>query len=75
MAKSKLSYHDQIEQIIRKITKRINHDLKWGKTPKKEDRAEIAYYQETLKGSACVSWERFKTSWAGENWMIKNGFA
>ncbi len=58
----KLSYHDQILREMRKAAKR-------------KDEAAMRYYSEAVAWVACVSFERFRNSWAGQNWMKRRGFS
>jgi hypothetical protein len=59
--KNKLSYADQINREFRKAAKR-------------RDNAAMQYYAEASGSVACVSFERFRGSWAGQNWLRKRGF-
>lgn len=51
-----LSYHDQIEQKLRKA----------------KTAAEKLYYTQAKQCHACVSYETFSKSWAGQEWLRKN---
>lgn len=53
-----LSYEDQIKRKIRKARSERNAPA-------------MLYYTEALKCSACVSYETFSTSWAGQQWLEK----
>lgn len=58
--KNTLSYDEQIISQIRKYRKLGNG-------------AAVLYYEQRLGTSnACASWETFKGSWAGENWLKDN---
>ncbi len=59
--KTQLSYKEQITRLFRQAAKR-------------RDEAAMQYYGEAFSGVACVSFERFKGSWAGENWLKQRGF-
>lgn len=53
-----LSYTDQIK-------------LKISQARKERIAAKVIYYSEALYMSACVSYERFKGSFAWESWLAK----
>ena len=50
------------EQMQREITR----------ARKKRDAAAVVYYSQRTHVAACVSWETFQDSWAGENWRKEN---
>lgn len=54
----KLSYQDQLKRKLRAAVRRGDEDA-------------AAYYAENMSGVACVSWERFRGSWAGQQWLKK----
>lgn len=56
-----LSYPEQLQLAIRKARK----------LPVGEREQAIEYYSQQFAGSACVSWEQFKNSWAGQLWIKK----
>lgn len=53
-----LSYEDKIKR-------------EYNKAMKRRDKAAALYYSQQFANSACVSWERFKESWAGQEWLKK----
>ena len=55
----KLTYQDA-------IARKIKRALKQGDTLK------ARYYQERVNVAACVSYEQFIGSWAGQEWLKKN---
>lgn len=54
----KQSYSDQIYAL-------------WRKAVKDKDELKAKYYSERMDGCACVSYETFIRSWAGEQWIKK----
>lgn len=40
---------------------------------RKGNTLEARYYQERIDGTACVSYEQFIGSWAGQEWLKKQG--
>lgn len=56
--KTKLSYQDQIKHL-------------WRKAYKDKDAAALLYYERAATYHACVSYETFVKSWAGEEWLKK----
>lgn len=63
----KLSYRDQILRKIRAAAKKRS----FPEVIRQVVTDEMAYYMEALNGVACVSWEQFKGSWAGQEWLKK----
>ena len=60
MAKNNLTYNEQLQLQIRKATKQKNF-------------LAVLYYSERLgTTSACASWETFKGSAAGQEWIKKH---
>lgn len=63
----KESFQEQIDRAIRKI--RNNKNM-----PADEKKLAINYYNEKRQNtSALASWESFKGSWAGQEWIKKHG--
>ena len=60
--KDKLDYSTQIK-------------LAWNRAKKARDAAAMVYYSQCFNLVACVSWDEFKSSWAGEYWKKKNYLA
>lgn len=57
--KDNRTYREKIQERIIEFSKVGNKDA-------------VAYYQECLAStSACASWETFKNSWAGKQWLAK----
>lgn len=57
MRKVRESYPDQIRRAFRKAAKAV-------------DAPAMLYYEQRM--NACVSFERFRGSWAGQQWMAKH---
>jgi len=67
MQRTKLTYQEQIQRAFRKAAKGTKFGLPG-------DEAAMQYYAEASCGVACVSFETFKGSWAGELWLKRHGF-
>ena len=66
----KLSYDDQIKQALNKAKKHNSKKMQgisWA-----PDSPEETYYKQQFGKLACASWEQFKGSWAGTEWMKKH---
>lgn len=54
-----MDYQDQIRRKLKTARKNKNA-------------AEILYYLQAENLSACVDWETFSKSWAGQQWLERN---
>lgn len=70
----KLSYAEQIQRKINKHL-RAAGKLKLSSLSKTSEmqnhQLAVKYYNERLNSSACVSWEQFRGSWAGHEWITE----
>ena len=57
------SYGDQIKAALRRA-------IKFARL-KRHDALAVLYYQSKGGTSACASWETFKGSWAGQQWIAQ----
>ena len=58
--KNNLSYTENLERLVRRASRKRNH-------------LEAKYYSGNIGAtSACVSWERYRSSWAGLRWIAAN---
>jgi hypothetical protein len=66
--RSKLSYPEQIQRAFRRAARKRTPTEVFNRvtTP------EMLYYSQAAKGVACVSWERFSGSWAGQQWIRRH---
>jgi len=44
----------------------------WRKTFKTGDKLARLYYETRTNCCACASWDTFKNSWAGQEWIKRN---
>ena len=63
----KLTYGEQLQRAYNKACKAPDPNSTW----KTGDKAAMLYYSTLEDTSACVSWERFRGSWAYTEWLKK----
>lgn len=68
----KLSYEEQLERKIKKHQHLATRFAEVGlDDDARDNRLAVLYYSERLGGVACASWETFKRSWAGKQWVAQ----